>query len=523
MIQPGSPDRRRMVIVFVCAFVSFAYFLQGGGPNQNSRFDLVRAVVEHHTFVIDPYASNTIDKSQRGGHFYSDKAPGLSFAAVPLYAAYHALRGTSQPTGDDDRLALYLLTVAIVGLPAAAGAAALFAMARRTGVGPTSAAIAALAWCFGTNAFAYATIFVAHQFVAALVMIAWALLHDARTSRSPTRVTARVATAGFLGAWAAISEYPLAVVGVFLFAYGVTRLGPRAMLPFALAAGAPLLLLGAYNASCFGSPFALGYAHLADPGFRAVIARGFFGLATPSARVAWELVMGEFRGLLPLSPFLALSAIGYVRLLRRRDLRAEGILCLASAVFLGLLNASYLRWDGGMAMGPRYFVPALPFVIFPVAHGFTALLEVARRELRAASLAMAGSAVALSVAICTMSVAVMPEFIDAPLPSPVPEQRAPDPARPITTFVLPLFVAGHVGEKAMIASGAMGFSSLIPGHERDAYNVGETLGLRGMATLAPLLLAWLLTVIALARVRDPSRAPVYTGGRSAPRMTAPPP
>jgi hypothetical protein len=506
MMRAVHPERSRMLIVAACALASFAYFCQGGGPNQNSRFDLVRAVVEHHSFIIDPYAKNTIDKARKGDHFYSDKAPGLSFASVPVYAAYHALRGHAEPTTADNRLALYLLTIALVALPSAAGAAALFALARRTGVGPWPSAVAVIAWCFGTNAFAYATLFVAHQFVAALVTIAWALLYGARSpTPSPIPRPLRIAAAGFVGAWAAISEYPLAIVGVLLFVYGVVRLGARAMVPFVLASAPPLVLLGLYNWSCFGSPFALGYEHLADPGFRAVIARGFFGIATPSARVAWELATGEFRGLLPLSPFLLLVALGYVRLLRERELRAEGILCLASATCLALLNASYTRWDGGMAMGPRYFVPALAFVIFPTAHAFAAIGALRHRALRAASLALAACAVAFSIAVCTMSVAVMPEFIDSPLPSPIPDHRAPDPMRPITTFVVPLFFEGHLGEKATVGSGAMGFSSLIPGHDRDAYNLGEVLGLHGVATLLPLFAAWLLAAIAFARVRD--RAP----------------
>ena len=35
------------------------YFFAGGGWNQNSQFDLTRAIVERHTFAIDAYAGNT--------------------------------------------------------------------------------------------------------------------------------------------------------------------------------------------------------------------------------------------------------------------------------------------------------------------------------------------------------------------------------------------------------------------------------------------------------------------------------
>jgi hypothetical protein len=41
--------------LFVCAFVAFAFFHQGGGWNQNGRFAMVRAIVEEGTPWIDSY------------------------------------------------------------------------------------------------------------------------------------------------------------------------------------------------------------------------------------------------------------------------------------------------------------------------------------------------------------------------------------------------------------------------------------------------------------------------------------
>ena len=68
-------------------FFSLIYFYEGGGWNQNSRFDLLRAIVEQHTLQIDAYHENTQDKAHFQGHYYSDKAPGLVFLAVPVALA----------------------------------------------------------------------------------------------------------------------------------------------------------------------------------------------------------------------------------------------------------------------------------------------------------------------------------------------------------------------------------------------------------------------------------------------------
>ncbi len=56
-------DRQVAVWLFLLTFFTYAYFQAGGGWNQNSQFDLTRAIVERHTFAIDGYASNTGDGS----------------------------------------------------------------------------------------------------------------------------------------------------------------------------------------------------------------------------------------------------------------------------------------------------------------------------------------------------------------------------------------------------------------------------------------------------------------------------
>src|SRR5258708_7418524 len=85
---PGTAQPvARALLIGIVTFVSYAYFYQGGGWNQNSRFDLVRAILERGTLRIDAYRENTEDKTVANGHFYSDKAPGLVLLAVPAAAA----------------------------------------------------------------------------------------------------------------------------------------------------------------------------------------------------------------------------------------------------------------------------------------------------------------------------------------------------------------------------------------------------------------------------------------------------
>src|SRR5213083_1971510 len=94
--QLRTADRRIAEWLFFLTFTVAAYFYGGGGWNQNSQFDLTRAIVERHTFAIDAYASNTGDRSFWNGHVYANKAPALSFLAAIPYAMLHAVFGAPQ-------------------------------------------------------------------------------------------------------------------------------------------------------------------------------------------------------------------------------------------------------------------------------------------------------------------------------------------------------------------------------------------------------------------------------------------
>src|SRR6266568_7641833 len=84
-------DRRVAEWLFLLAFATYAYFQAGGGWNQNSQFDLTRAIVERHTFAIDAYASNTGDVARSDEHTYSNKSPALSWLAAIPYAVLFAI------------------------------------------------------------------------------------------------------------------------------------------------------------------------------------------------------------------------------------------------------------------------------------------------------------------------------------------------------------------------------------------------------------------------------------------------
>ena len=441
--------RRVSVPLFALVFGTYAYFYQAGGWNQNSRFDLTRAIVEQGTLSIDAFQENTGDKALRDGHWYTDKAPGLSLLAVPAYALVHAVRAGAVVAGS------YLGTVFAVALPSALAALQLFALGRLIGLSAAWAAALTLAYALGTLALPYSTIFYGHQLSAALGLSAFALVWRRRAPM----------LAGLLLGLAVAVDYTSVVLVIAVMGYAVVKLRARGVL-WLIAGGVPIALaLGAYHAAAFGHPLALPYEFVLQEHRRM---GWFMGIAAPDPRVMGALLVGPYRGLFFGSPWLVAGIPG-LAVLARRGFRAEAITCGGIAFAYLLLNAGLVDWHGGWAMGPRYLVPAIPFLAVG-AMGLV-LAWPAGTPARRMLAGVGGAAVAVSFALMLMGTAVRP---DVPLTI----------ARPFTQFVIPSFWHGRVARSNHAIDGE-GVSGV-----RAAWNLGHLVGLDRLPTLLPLA-AWM--------------------------------
>jgi len=464
--------RRPEAALFALTLGAYAYFYQAGGWNQNARFDLVRAIVERRTLTIDAYESNTGDKAERNGHLYSDKAPGVSLTALPMYAAVHAIRGEARETDRFQAAASYLCTVWAVALPSALAVVALYVfLVDVMRVGPAVSAAFALAYAFGTLAFPYSTLLYGHQPAAALAFLAFTVLAVARHRGPAPGGRSRLAAAGAALGWAVVVEYPAALTAAAVAAYALLSVRPRPRLAWmAIGAGAAVAVLLGYHILAFGGPFDLPYDFsVQQPRHRGL----FMGLVAPSLRVLRYLLFDEYRGLFYGSSWLLLAVPGAGFLLRDRRLRAEGLVCVAVALLYLGLNVCLTDWHGGWGMGPRHLVATLPFLAVLAA-------GVARGGHRRIVLAAGAAGALVSVVLMLAGTAVKPE---------VPRVEE----RPFTAFLLPAFSEGRLAVNTQSIDMATG-----RGHtQRRAWNVGELLGLEGRSTLVPLglfafgVLAWL--------------------------------
>ena len=130
-----------------------------------------------------------------------------------------------------------------------------------------------------------------------------------------------------------------------------------------------LAVLLAYNIAAFGSPFALNTS-FQNPAFKE-IAPAFLGMfSAPSWFAALVITVSPWRGLFVLSPVLVVAALVLVRRWKMEALVAERRLILGCAAFFFLINICFNGFHGGFAAGPRYLIPALPFLCLPLAAAF---------------------------------------------------------------------------------------------------------------------------------------------------------
>jgi hypothetical protein len=159
-----------------------------------------------------------------------------------------------------------------------------------------------------------------------------------------------------------------------------------------------------YNYLAFGSMWHIGYEYSIS------MKQGFFGISIPSATVIFELIFGQKRGLLWVSPVLALAPIAYVYAFRYL-LRDVALVLLVVPMIYLLINGGYHYWDGGASTGPRHMTPSLGFISL----AFGPLWGLASLRMRVILLA-AGLISGVISLICASVDMTTPRLIARPLP-----------------------------------------------------------------------------------------------------------
>jgi hypothetical protein len=448
--QPARAPKRwplRWLLVFAFIYLyAFPYFEKLWSANEVPRVFVTQEIVDHHHTWIDARISgeatrHALDLSVAPDrHIYPDKAPGLSFLAVPLYSVARLFGHPSM------RTYTWLFRVLIVTLPALVFLPFFLGMARRFAPDERACRTALVAYALGSPALIYGILFISHQLAAACVggsfMAAVALAR--RETSKPFSVTL---LAGFLASASMLVEYQSVLAVLVIGIYFVVRVPNRVRAVGAAVLGAlpPAVVLGAYHKLAFGSPFKTGYSFAVE----STTHRGFLGILGPSATCLWSTLFTPSNGLLVLAPWVLFAIVGVVELARDRQAwarcGAETVVCVAVpsvyVAFLSSVDPHMAR--GGWAVGPRYMTAALPFLAWLAAAGFRAVERSRPARVLAQTLVVSAAIV----------------FVTAATTYP----HWPDRLRnPLHELAFPLLTHGYAVHSLGTLVGLHGFLSLAP-------------------------------------------------------------
>ena len=372
--------------------ISLIFFLCLGFVHQThyrfatpvSRLDLLHAVVKEGTCCIDRWHTNTCDKAVYQGHYYSDKAPGTAALALPAFwtaAKIGEAAGIPLESENGWLITCWAACAFSQALPAAIGAAVLVLWLRRF-VRPTVAWVTVFALWIGGLPLPYSTWLYSHAQVIGLIATAiWAMdlfgedvgdVSDSFPTWDPETVRWRMALAGFCLGLALASEYTagLVVVGLGLYVLWKRRSG---LVPFALGAIPPLLLIPAYSWVTIGTPFDLPYSYQASfPQMK----HGLYSIGWPNGYILALLLGSARRGLVFWTPFLLMAVVGWFRIAGEGRGRWLGWVYALPILHVVVISGKVWYWTAGYCISARYMAPIWPLLTLPCAKGLERLPKV---------------------------------------------------------------------------------------------------------------------------------------------------
>ena len=428
MTTPDAKLTRRIVFWMFClsAFTYIFNTFSVVNPNNITRVALSVSLIEDGSVCIDRYAHMTVDRAKRAGHFYCDKAPGLSIAAIPLimpvYTAMQLfgdvdLSAADMPNKSNDvdspRLArrprtplnakagIFYSTAILTGrhlsgyprepfrflifivslvssLSVAVAVCVMYLLLKTLGRSSRTALFTAILFGFGTPVVLWASAAFGHALAAACLFIGFAVcvwrLEMIRREENGSRDFGWWILAGFLLGYAVLSEYTCApaaiIIGLMTLIVLYSHSRQRRLLP--VVAG--LLILGALptamlfflnNQATAGSPLAMSYADVPTKDFPGM-QTGFCGISLPRPHVMLSLLIGD-NGLFWISPLLILFPVYVFAGWNERKLRPYLIASVLVALSFLMINSAYAYWDGGRSVGPRHLTPCMAFLVWPFA------------------------------------------------------------------------------------------------------------------------------------------------------------
>jgi len=243
-----------------------------------------------------------------------------------------------------------------------------------------------------------------------------------------------------------------------------------------------LLLLGIYHLVVFNEIVTTSYKFQNEIFRDQQLFLGVFD-GPKLARLFW-LSLHPYRGLFYCCPLFLLSIFAIGRLQWRKPVNLDVMLALAIMLNFVMFNISFAAWSGGWGIGPRYIIPAIPFLYIFAPDGFS-------QQKLLATLVILVSSVNMLIVSAVSSMLPASDF------------GPPQDFNPVR-FAILTFLRGEVsvsqhsilefGPGVPVIHGASDFW--------DSYNLGEVMGLRGIESVLPVLIVLCIFLVIVTSIID---------------------
>ncbi len=391
---------QKEVKLFISFLIIYVYFVNWYGWNEESHFALTRAIVEENRFEINSFYNLTGDRSTYEGHYYSDKSPGLSFLASPVYMVWKLVyynlfpksfikihtTGKEYITTFHGRIPIYtyinpgffilnsmfLVTVFTSSVFSALTVLLVYKISTKIVRGERRRIVITIAYALGTLAFPYALHFMSHAIATFFAFFAFYLLFNTKIMKIK-RSQKNFLLAGLTVGFAVVVEnfliitIPLFLFYVFLLSTGKYHKNFSIFFSALIVGILPLII---YNYTIFGSPLEFASAYIDRKIYRSAYHRTAFNflslknigscspsnqfvkysffssleqvfkyfhlIPNPNPYVIVRLLIGPYRGLIFYSPILLLTFLGFYQILKKHKQYKLEVVFIVT-IFLSLL------------------------------------------------------------------------------------------------------------------------------------------------------------------------------------------
>jgi hypothetical protein len=368
--QSSLKDKKVFFAAFLIVnlFLASYYIDTWCTPNPVSHALPAFTIVENGTVQIDKYKDYTGDRSKVRDHYYSDKAPLPSFAAVPFYWLAQKLGLTKVTENTGKKYPIYIWNAVtpqdgrnfqapfIIPLLVLGGllfasfpfAIMLFLTLKKIAGanGTISPVILVMLAFYGSFVFVFSGTYFNHILTGFLLLLGYILIKENK-----------YILAGLCVGLSFSCEFPVAIVmPLWALVIWLREKNIKNIIRFALGTLPGVAFIMIYNYAITGHPFKALISYSDAPVGQQI--HNSYGFSAPTFQSLWGLSFSFYMGLLPHVPILLLCGYFVIKeMINRYPFRnlLYNYLVMFSIPFFFMIAANYYWW-GGWSYGPRYLI-----------------------------------------------------------------------------------------------------------------------------------------------------------------------